>query len=280
MKIAFSSRTYAFLPFYEALEVIAKAGFSCVEIFAEKPHLSPDKFNASMAVELSEHLKKHNLTVTSIDASSTHILCEEDSHRVCSWLAEDWKERERRIRYTLDCARIAAAMGVSQIVISAGSPIPETMDSKEAWRLFVANMFRVLTVIERLGIMVVLKPAQGILIETAEQLLAFLKEMEFHPSLGVDVDVAHSYCCGQDPCDVFKTLAPYVRNIHISDGACGAVCRHLPFGEGTLEISRFAKCLREHNYDGVLTVCFDATGKFPEEVTRRSKAYIQELLNL
>lgn len=280
MKIAFSSRTYAFLPLYEALDVIAKAGFSYVELFAEKPHLFPDKFNASMAVELSEHLKKHNLTITSIDTSLTQITCESDSQIGCSWLSEDWKERERRIRYTLDCARIAAAMGVPQIIISAGSAIPETMDSKEAWRLFVANMFRVLPVMEKLGVTVVLRPAQGILIETAEQILAFLREMEFHPLLGVDIDVAYSYCCGHDPCEVFNMLAPYVRNIHISDGTCGPVCRHLPFGEGTLEIARFARCLREHNYDGLMTVCFDATGKLPEEVTRKSKAYIQEIMGV
>lgn len=278
MKIAFSSRTYAFLPLYEALDVIAKAGFSCVEILAEKPHLAPERFSASSAVELSERLKKNGLTVTSIDTALTAILCDEDSQVVCSWLSEDWRERERRIRYTLDCARIAAAMGVSQIVISAGSPIPDTMDSKEAWRLFVANMFRVLPVVERLGITVALRPGPGILIESAEQLFSFLREMDFHPFLGIDIDLAHSYCYGQDPCEVFKLLAPYVRNIHISDGVCGPACRHLPFGEGTLELPKFARCLKEYNYEGVLTVCFDASGKFPEEVARKSKTYLQELM--
>ncbi|MEJ5299894.1 MAG: sugar phosphate isomerase/epimerase family protein [Thermodesulforhabdaceae bacterium] len=279
MKIAFSSRTYSFLPLYGALDVIAKAGFSYVEIVAEKPHLCPEKFNAAMAVELAEYLKKNNLVVTSIDTSLTHILCEDDSQVVCSWLSEDWKEREKRIRYTLDCARIAAAMGVPQIVVSAGSPVPETMDSKEAWRLFVANMFRVLPVVERLGIAIVIKPSPGILIETAEQLLAFLKEMEFHPFLGVDLDVTHAYCSGQDPCDAFKLLAPYVKNIHISDGTCGASCRHLPFGEGDLEVSKFAECLKNNGYDGLLTICFDATGKFPEETVQKAGLYLKELVS-
>lgn len=278
MKIAFSSKTYAFLPLYEALDVIAKAGFSFVEILAEKPHLTPEKFNASMAVELTERLKGNNLTISSIDTSLTQILCDEDSQTVCSWLSEDWRERERRIRYTLDCARIAAAMGVPQIVISAGSPIPDTMDAKEAWRLFVANMFRVLPVVEKLGIVVALRPSKGILIESAEQLLSFLREMEFNPFLGVDIDLAHFYCYGQDPCEVFKLLNPYVKNIHISDGTCGPTCRHLPFGEGTLEISKFARCLKEFNYDGLLTICFDASGKFPEEVAKKSRIYIQELI--
>ncbi|MCX7823373.1 MAG: sugar phosphate isomerase/epimerase [Syntrophobacterales bacterium] len=278
MKIAFSSKTYAFLPLNEALEVIAKAGFSYVEILAEKPHLMPEKFNASSAVELSERLKKNGLTVTSIDTALTHITCDDDSQVVCSWLSEDWRERERRIRYTLDCARIAAAMGVSQIAISAGSPVPDTMDAKEAWRLFVANMFRVLPIVEKLGITVTLRPSRGILIESAEQLLSFLKEMEFHPFLGVDLDLAHAYCYGNDPCEVFKLLAPHVKNIHISDGICGPTCRHLPFGEGTLEVPKFTECLKEYKYDGLITICFDASGKFPEEVARQSRAYIKRLL--
>jgi len=278
MKIAFSSRTFKFMPLYGALDVIARAGFSYVEIVAEKPHLCPEKLNAATAVELAEHLKKNNLTITSIDTSLTNISCEDDSQMVCSWLAEDWREREIRIRYTLDCARVAAAMGVPQVIISAGSPVPETMDSKEAWRLFAANMFRVLPVIERLGITIVLRPSSGILIENAEQLLAFLKEMEFHPSLGIDIDVAQVYCGGQDPCDAFKLLAPYVKNIHISDGACGTSCRRLPFGEGNFEVSRFAECLKSYGYDGLLTVWFDATGKFPEEVVKSSKAYLEQFV--
>ncbi len=279
MKLAFSTRTYNFLPLPEVLHIIANSGFSYVEILGEKPHLFPLEFKASNASELSRLLKDLNLKIVSVDASSHLISLEGETVRFCSWLSEDWKERELRIRYTLDCARIAASLGVTQITISGGSPIPETMDFMEAWRLFTANMVRVSSVMERLGVTAVIRPSGGILLERSEQLFSFLQELDFHPYVGLDLDVAHFFCIGEDPCEVFHRLRPYIKNIHISDGVCGEKCKHLPFGEGGIDIARFVKCLKEAGYEGVLTVCFDASGKLPEETAMFSANYLKELID-
>jgi len=275
LNFAFSTKSLKHLSLNDALNNIAKVGIRTVELYGERPHAYPPDFTAAQASSLLTQLSELKLKITTIDAYGTYGAAQSSKH--LSWLAEDWVEREQQIRYTLDCARLAAALGIPKVVISAGSPIPETMDRMEAWRLFVANMYRVLSVVERLGVTLLLRPSPGYLIETSDQILAFLKEMEFPSSLKVDFDFAHLACAGEDPVDAFKTLLPYVENIHLSDAFCKESHAHVQVGEGQLDVKQFLTFLKEQNYDGQIVLYVDTEHTSADDVVAHTIEGLKKL---
>ncbi len=254
-RFAFSTKSLRYLSLHDSLNEISEAGFKAVELYAERPHAYPSDFNAKKASQFITQLNELKLRVVNIDAYCTYGAAQ--LNRYLSWLSEDWLEREEQIKYTLDCVRVAAALGVKTVTISGGSPIPETMDRLEAWRLFVANMFRVLSVAERLGINLLLRPSPGFLIETADHIVSFLKEMEFPENLKVDFDIAHIICAGENPCEAFDKVASFVENVHLSDVLCRDIHSHLMVGEGELNIQEFFDCLSEHDYSGYVVINVD-----------------------
>lgn len=247
MMFALSTKSLKQYSLEQSIEYIANAGFKAVDIFADKPHLQPSAFTASKAAQLQNLLQEKQITAVDLDAYGI-------TDRNSSWLSEDWKEREKYIHYTLDCARVAAAMGIKYVTISAGSLIPESMDYHEAWRLFIANMFRTLSVIGRLGVTILIRPAPDILISTSDQVIAFLKELEFPPQLGVAFDAAHAQCAGENPCEAVQKILPYTACIHLSDVFCSEPHSHVQLGEGELDIMGFLTCLLDLAYSGYIII--------------------------
>ncbi|SFM93193.1 sugar phosphate isomerase/epimerase family protein [Thermodesulforhabdus norvegica] len=247
MKFALSTKSFRQFSLEQSIQSIAKAGFKNLDILAQKPHINPGDFTAAYAAQIQRALQDNKLTVVALDAYGPPDFNP-------SWLAEDWKEREERIRYTLDCARIAAALGIKYVTIPAGSPIPESMDYNEAWRLFVANMFRVLSTVGRLGITILLRPSPDILISTADQAIAFLRELEFPENLKIAFDPAHARCAGEDPCSTIQAILPQTACIYLSDVVCSESHSHVPIGEGELDVKAFLNCLMEASFDGYIII--------------------------
>lgn len=254
-KFAFSTKSLRYLSLADSIKEIAQAGFHAIELYAERPHAYPEDFNAKEVSKLISIMDDLKIKVINIDAYGTYGASQ--SSKYLSWLSEDWLEREQQIKYVLDCVRIAAALGVPCVTISGGSPIPETMDRREAWRLFVANMFRVLSVAEKLGIELLLRPSPDYLIETSDHLLSFLKEMEFPENLKIDFDVAHIHCAGENPCEAFEKVAPHVRNIHLSDVVCKDVHSHIMVGEGQVDVRGFFESVERCKYEGYVVLNID-----------------------
>lgn len=270
MKFALSTRSFKQFSLEQSFQFIAKAGFKHLDILAQKPHLHPSEFTAACAAQIQRALQENKLTVVAIDAFGS-------SDFNPSWLSEDWKEREERIRYTLDCSRIAAALGIKYVTIPAGSPIPESMDYNEAWRLFVANMFRVLSTVGRLGVTILLRPSPNLLISKAEQAMAFLRELEFPENLRIAFDPAHYHCSGENPCNALREILPQTACVYLSDFVCSENHTHVvPMGEGELDIKAFLACLKEASFDGYIIVDPASTEPPSQENLERLNRWLRE----
>jgi len=273
MRFAYSTNIFRLRPLAEAVEGIAKGGFGAVEIIADHPHALPEEVGAAEAAELSQLLEKLKMKVCNLNSSFVGTLG--DAHNP-SWLEEDWQHRERRIRYTLDCLRLAAAMGIPHVSTMPGGPIPDTMNQEDAWRLFVANMHRVLPLAKKIGAGLLIDPSPEMLIETSEQALAFLKEFEFNEYLRINFDVGHFFSIGEDPCSSWEKLKPYTLHVHLDDIASGKGHRHVQLGEGAVDIPSFLDCVRESGYEGYVTIKLDSYDQRAEEAVLLSAHYLQE----
>ncbi len=272
MKFAFSSATFRAIALNEAVEAAARGGFSAVELMADRPHAFPDDIKASQVAAMNECMERRKVKIINLNASTCLAL---GSRNHPSWLEEDWKAREVRIRYTLDAMRLAAAIGIPTMTIQGGGPIPETMTQDEAWRLFIANMERVLPLARKLSVVLLLQAEPGFLIERPEKVAEFLAELEFDARLRVDFNVGHFYCAGVDVCEAWELLGKHTAHIHLEDVPADRMHRHVQLGEGNIDLPRFLKRVDESGYEGYVTIKLDAHDQDASELTCGAAAYLR-----
>jgi len=140
MKFSYSTNVFRARPLIEAIEGIAKAGFCAVEIVADRPHAFPEELSAAAVAQLNQCLADKKIKVCNLNSSVVTAMSEVINP---SWLEENWQHREIRIRYTLDCLRLAAAMGVPTISTNAGGEIPRPWIAKMPgdcwWPTYIAS---------------------------------------------------------------------------------------------------------------------------------------------
>ncbi|MCK8601187.1 sugar phosphate isomerase/epimerase family protein [Desulfoferrobacter suflitae] len=273
MNFAYSTNLFRSRPLSEAIESISKAGFCTIELMADRPHAFPDDLSAARTAHLNQCLTEQKMRVCNLNSAIVTAIS--DIHNP-SWLEEDWQHREARIRYTLDCLRLAAALGIPCVSTNAGGEIPETMNQEEAFRLFVANMHRVLPLAGKLGVKLLIEPEPGLLIETSEQMLRFLKELEFNEFLSINFDAGHFFCLGEDPCQSWEKLRCYVTHVHLDDIPANRSHRHVQLGEGDLDIPALLRSIEASDYRGHVTVRVDSYDQKPEEIVAASAEYLRE----
>ncbi|MDY0038842.1 MAG: sugar phosphate isomerase/epimerase family protein [Desulforhabdus sp.] len=273
MHFAYSTNVFRSKPLAEAIDAIAKAGFCAVEIIADRPHAFPDDLTAATIAELGRCLAEKKIKICNLNSSLVTAMPEAYNP---SWLEEDWQHREMRIRYTLDCMRLAAALGVAYVSTNAGGQIPESMNQRDAFRLLVANLHRILPLASKLGVKLLIEPEPGLLLETSEQALELLKELEFNEYLGINFDAGHFFCVGEDPCQSWEKLKCYVAHVHLGDIPASRSHRHTQLGEGGVDIPAVLNCIEASEYGGYVTIRVDAYEQKPEDIVMASVNYLRE----
>jgi len=273
MQFAYSTNVFRSRSLAEAIDGIARAGFCAVEIIADRPHAFPDDLSAAAIAELGRCLTERKMKVSNLNSSLVTAMPEVYNP---SWLEEEWQHREMRIRYTLDCMRLAAAVGIPCVSTNAGGEIPEGMNQRDAFRLLVANLHRILPLARKLGVKLLIEPEPGLLLETSEQALELLKELEFSEYLGINFDAGHFFCVGEDPCQSWEKLKCYVTHVHLDDIPASRSHRHTQLGEGGVDIPALLNCIEASDYRGYVTVRVDAYEQKPEEIVVGSANYLRE----
>jgi len=273
MHFAYSTNLFRSRPLSEAIEGISKAGFCSVEVIADRPHAFPDDLSAARIADWNQFLTERKIKICNLNSAIVTAI--PDAYNP-SWLDEDWKHREARIRYTLDCMRLAAVLGIPCVSTNAGGEIPETMNQNDAFRLLVANMHRVLPLARKLAVKLLIEPEPGLLIETSEQALAFLKELEFHESLRISFDAGHFFCVGEDPCESWEKLHCYIAHVHLDDIPASRSHRHVQLGDGVMDIPGLLRRIEASDYQGYITVRVDTYDQKPEDIVSASANYLRE----
>ncbi len=118
--------------------------------------------------------------------------------------------------------------------------------------------------IQRVGLLADAAAAHNVVLlmetgqECADELKAFLEKLN-HSALGVNFDPANMilYNMG-DPLDGVRTLAPWVKHVHIKDAVRadqpGTWGQEVVWADGQVGAEHFLKTLREINYTGVLAI--------------------------
>lgn len=249
MNYAFSANAFRNFSFEEAARAIARAGFPGMEIMCDTPHAWPRDLDDAGIGRIKKSLQDNNLAISNLNA---FMMCAVRDFHHPSWIEADPDYRQIRIDYTLECLELADKLGARCISTEPGGPV-EGLSEEEALALFVQGIETVLPRAEALGIHLLVEPEPDLLLETSDDFLAFADHFS-SPYLGLNLDVGHFYCVGEDPVEVIGKLKDHTVHIHLEDINGAREHCHLQLGHGAMDIPGIINRIRNTGYDGFVTV--------------------------
>ena len=270
----FGYSTNAFVKFslLESLEKIAALGFRGVEIMGDRPHLYPPDFDAADVAAVKEALKKHNLKVTNLNSFT--LFAVGDTY-LPSWIEPDKERRDIRIRHTLECLEMAEELGCGNISVPPGGPL-DGMTRRAAMSLFHRGLEQVVPRAEELGVKILVEPEPDLLMENTAEFKSFVADVR-SPAVGLNFDIGHFFCAGEDPSRAFEELFEWVGHVHVEDIAADRVHNHLIAGQGAIRFSQIFRTMVDLGYRGDISLELYPYVDTPEAAGRESLEHLRPI---
>jgi sugar phosphate isomerase/epimerase len=254
MKLAFSTNAYLNYSFAEAVRRIATIGYHGVEIMADVPHAWPAFLLPEQKRAIRDALDENGLAISNVNAFMMHAVNDRrQRYWHPSWIEPDPHYRAIRVDHTKRALTLAREIGASCITTEPGGPVAAGESWSAALKLFVEELRPVAQHAEKENVLLLVEPEPGLLIETSEQFEEFMGRVD-SPAIGLNFDVGHMYCVGEDPPTALRRLARFIRHVHLEDIAASRVHQHLVPGAGAIDFAATLKALAAINYTGWVTV--------------------------
>jgi sugar phosphate isomerase/epimerase len=254
MNLAFSTNAYLNYSFSDAVRRIAGIGYRGVEVMADVPHAWPAFLLPEQKRAIRESLAANNLAISNVNAFMMNAVNDRrQRYWHPSWIEPDPHYRSIRVDHTKRALMLARELGATCITTEPGGPVGAGESWAAALKLFVEELKPVAEHAEREGVLLLVEPEPGLLIENSEQFEEFMQHID-SPAIGLNFDVGHMYCVGEDPPTSLRRLARYVRHVHLEDIAATRVHQHLVPGNGAIDFGETFRGLTDIGYTGWITV--------------------------
>ncbi len=254
MQLAFSTNAYLKYSFAEAARRLAAIGYRGVEVMADVPHAWPACLLEEQKQAIRDALARNHLAISNVNAFMMNAISDaRQRYWHPSWIEPDPHYRRVRIDHTRRSLTLARQLGAPCITTEPGGPVEPGGSWQAALRLFVEELRPVAEHAEKEGVRLLIEPEPGLLIEKADQFLELMRYVD-SPAVGLNFDIGHFYCVGDDPPATVHRLAPYIRHFHLEDIAATRVHHHLIPGEGAIDFAATLEAIRAIGYDGWVTI--------------------------
>jgi len=278
MKLAYSSNAYTRFSFAETAARIASLGYEGLELLADVPHAWPLSLLPADVDRLRSILQEHHLHISNINAFMMRGVTDvRQPYWHPSWIEPDPFYRAIRREHTLRALRLAADLGAPGIQTEPGGPLPPGMTRRHALRIFYDELMPCVELAEKLSVNLLIEPEPGLLIERFEQFLEFISWID-SPAVGLNFDIGHAFCVGEDPQDWVEPMARWTRHYHIEDISAERVHHHLVPGEGAIDFPAVISAIQRTGYDGWITVELYPYIDNPDEAGRRARDVLLPLI--
>jgi len=251
MEIAFSTNAFKKFTLNNTINILAEIGYKGIEILCDIPHAYPKTITNSNIDDLKQLLSKLKISISNLNAFTLFALG--DTYHP-SWIENNLEKRKLRIDHTIDCITLARKFGASNISTEPGGPtINQGLNENELLKVFANGINEILKVAEKENVTVLVEPEPGLLIENSEQFIKFIKNFDSE-CIGLNFDIGHFFCVGEDPSSVIYKLSEYVRHVHLEDIAADRTHHHLMLGEGAIDFESVFKSMKDIGYDGFVTI--------------------------
>jgi sugar phosphate isomerase/epimerase len=254
MNIAFSTNAYLKFSFAEAVRRLAAIGYRGVEIMADVPHAWPACLLAEQKQAILKNLDQYGLRISNINAFMMNAISDpRQKYWHPSWIEADPHYRRIRVEHTIRALTLARELGAACITTEPGGPVSPGSSWSAALQLFVEELKPVIAHAEKKEVLLLIEPEPGLLVETADQFLELMQHID-SPAVGLNFDIGHFYCVGDDPAATVPRLATYIRHFHLEDIASTRVHHHLIPGDGAIDFAATLRAIRKLGYQGWITV--------------------------
>lgn len=271
MKFSFSSNAFRKYSLSEAADAISAAGYTGIEIMCDTPHAYPPDLSAADIGAIKKELARKGLSISNLNA---FMLCAIDDFHHPSWIEKDKDYRELRIRHTLNCINLAAKLGVSTISTEPGGPV-NGMPRGTALEIFMEGLSRVVPYAIERGVVILIEPEPGLLIETSDQFVSFIEQFG-RKGMGLNFDVGHFYCMGEDPAEKIVELKDFIFHFHLEDIPANREHKHILPGEGGIDIPGVLNAIEKIGYHDFVTVELYPYQDSAPEIARNARNYLQK----
>ena len=278
LNLAFSSNAYLHFSFAEAVRRIAGIGYRGVEIMADVPHAWPAFLLEEQKQAIRAALTANGLAISNINAFMMHAINDaRQRYWHPSWIEPERHYRQIRIDHTMRALTLARELGAPCITTEPGGPVEAGTSWKAALKLFIEMLKPVVAHAEKEGVLLLVEPEPGLLIETVDQFLEFVQHFD-SPALGMNFDIGHAYCVKDDPAATIPRVAKHIRHFHLEDIAATRVHHHLVPGDGAIDFAATLRAINAIGYQGWVTVELYPYVEDPDDAARRALEYVTPLL--
>ncbi len=274
MQFAFSTNAFKKYSLVQSINVLSEIGYTGIEILCDIPHAYPKTQSDIHITEIRQLLSRLNISISNLNAFTLFAIG--DTYHP-SWIEIDPTYRKLRIDHTIDCIKLASKMGAKSISTEPGGPIINNELSKDQLlKLFEDGINQVLDIAEEENVTILIEPEPDLLIENSEQFVNFIKNFDSE-SVGLNLDIGHFFCVGEDPSKVIHKLSEYICHVHLEDISAERRHNHLILGEGAIDIGSALKSLKDIGYEGFITVELYPYQDCPAYAAEQSMKFIKSL---
>ncbi len=278
MRLAFSTNAYLRFPFEEAAGRIAALGYEGLEILADVPHAWPAGLLEGPKRAILAAMDRHGLAFSNMNAFMMNAVADpRQPYWYPSFIEPDPNYRRIRIDHTRRALSLCAELGAPHITTEPGGPIAHGQTRQEAIDLFVEVLKPLAEHAHDEGVLLLIEPEPGLLLETTDQYLEVAERLDA-PSIGLNFDVGHAFCVGEDLPKAIAKLAPHTRHYHLEDIAATRVHHHLVPGMGVIDFAEVVAAIRRTGYDGWLTVELYPFSEDPDAAAKGAMDVLRPLL--
>ena len=279
MKLAFSSNAYMHFSIEDTIRKIDDLGYSGIEVLADVPHAWPAFLLEERKQSIRDHLSRHGLAIANVNAFMMNAVADpRQPYWHPGWTDPDPHYRAVRREHTKRALHLAKEIGARNITTEPGGLLMQGQTWEQGARIFYEEIMPCVEVAEKVGVLLLIEPEPELMIEKFDQYVAFAERVQ-SPWIGLNFDIGHAYCVGEDPQHWVERMAPYTRHYHFEDIAATRVHKHLIPGHGAIDFAATLSAIQQTGYDGWITVELYPYIDNPDDAAREAKQYLTTVAN-
>jgi sugar phosphate isomerase/epimerase len=274
MKLAFSSNAYLRYSIEEAIAHVADAGYTGIELMADVPHAWPAGLLTEQKRAIRQALDRHKLAISNINAFMMNAVGDpRQPYWHPGWTDPDPHYRAIRREHTKRSLQLAQELGAPHITTEPGGHLTPEQIWDDAARIFYDELMPCVELAEKLQVRLLIEPEPQLMIEKFGQYLKFMERIK-SPWVGLNFDIGHAYCVGEDPQDWIAKMARQTVHYHLEDIAGSRKHEHLIPGRGAIDFRATLGAIQKTGYDGWLTVELYPYVDNPDGAAREAKDFL------
>ena len=278
MLLAYSSNAYLNFSIKETIARIAGLGYQGLELLADVPHAWPAGLLDERKHAIRECLNRHNLAISNINAFMMNAVADpRQPYWHPSWIEPDRHYRAIRREHTCRALRLANELGASSIQTEPGGPLAPGQSWQAAADVFYDEIMPCVALAEQLEIFLLIEPEPGLMIERFEQYLEFADRIG-SPWVGLNFDIGHAFCVGQEPQQWIARMAPHTKHYHVEDIAATRKHAHLVPGRGVIDFPAVFREITASGYRGWITVELYPYIDDPDVAGSEAKRFLEKMM--